>query len=234
MAVLDGARRRVLLTSVELEAAVFLVSGHDEPTPEPLRGGVDGLVDGGLLRDGRMADVLAELVTILARPALEVVVETQAAGERVVTMVYGTPLLAVLVAPAGPDRWVLSPLEPGNLPFALSAIVGFGSRPAPAVRRPLEVTGPTLAADDEKELAALLRGRRLSWRVSVTWNAGDGSVRRGALAIVDGGDAGMWETAPLDPDRPEAGVRLSPLPSSEVWQRLLALAPPPRSPARVG
>lgn len=226
MAALDGARRRALLSSVELEAAVFLVSGPDRPVPEPLRGGVDSLEAGGLLREGRMADVLAELVTVLARPALEVVVETQAADAPVVTLVYGTPRLAVLVAPAGPDRWALSPLEPGNLPFALSAILGFGSRPAPAVQR-------TLTQSDRAELAALLRARRLSWRVTVTWNADDGAVRRGTLAIVDCGDAGMWETQPLDPGRPDAGVRLSPLRSSEVWRRLLALVPPPRTPAAV-
>lgn len=208
-AVLDGARRRALLSAVELEAAVFLVSGQEGPVPEPLRAGVDGLVAGGALREGRMADVLAELVTILVRPALEVVVETQAAGPPVTTVVYATPGLGVVVAPVAPDRWALSPLEPGNLPFALASILGFGSRPTPA------------SADREE----LLRRRRLSWRVSVTWNADDGGVRRGTLAVVDGGDAGMWEA-----EREDRGVRLTPLPSSEVWRRLLALVPPPRSP----
>lgn len=254
MARIDVARRRLLLTASELDVAVALRSQPDDPAladPEvaPV---LRSLEEGGILREGRMADAAAELLDVLAQPALEVVMETFVAEAVVATVIWGTPARMVLATNPEFRRWVLSPLEPGNLPFAMATVLGLGARPPAPASRPLALPGAALrdawasaAAGDSQAaraaldgvdglepaerdaLAALVSRRRQSWRVTATWNESGGVVRRGTLAVVDGGPAGMWETAPLDPDRPQAGVLLTPQRATEVWARLRALVPPP-------
>lgn len=200
-----------------------------------------------------MADVVARPLRIIAAPALQIAIETHQAEAALAALLVATTKDGALVERLEPDRWLLRSVEPRLVPLRMADVVGIGARPTPPASRPLDIPGPALRAawdaagrgdqaateralepapgldaTERTAVADLLAHRRLSWRVSVTYNTDDGSARRRGLAAVDGGPAGMWETAPLDPADPAAGVRLTPRGSSELWRRLLALVPPPR------
>lgn len=252
MAHLNPARRTIHLDTAEFDDAVDVARAPgglagDSDAARRLR---QGLGAAGLLVDGRVADIVAELLGVMARPALQVVMETHVAAPAVTAVIWGVPARGMMAQRQ--DGWVLSALELKQIPFAMAGALGFGSRPPPALEQALEIPGPALRAawsaaetgerraveaalmatralraDERRAVADVLVSRRSSWRVTVTWNAADGSTRQGALAVVDGGEAGLWETAPLKPEDPEDGVRLTPRRANEVWRALLALVPAP-------
>lgn len=249
---LDPARGSAQMSGAALDLSLRLVTGV-EGDPPGTGGALEELTRAGILTDGAMADVVARPLRIIAAPALQIAVETHQAEAALVAVIAATPQDGALVERVERDRWLLRSLAPRLVPLRMADVIGIGRRPTPPVTRPLDIPGralrgawdaagrgDTAATERALELAqgvdtaersavaALLAHRRLSWRVSVTYTADDGSTRRGSLAAVDGGQAGMWESAPLDAADPEAGVRLTPRGSNELWRRLLALVPPPR------
>jgi hypothetical protein len=256
VAVLDPARRRVIVEAAELDAAMTL---FDDPVPAPATDEESqaraALVAAGLVRGERMGDVLAELLAPLVAPVLSIVVETHLVAAAITARIWATAEQGTRAVWVADDRWELQGVAPRHVPLVLLDVLGFGERPPPEDERPLRVPGPVLRAGwaaaatgsderivlaalagsaaldpgDRARFARLLAERRSSWRVTVAYAAAGGELRQGSLTVVDAGAAGCWVSEPLDPADPEAGAILSPRRSSAIWHDLLELIPAPRA-----
>src|SRR4051794_39074302 len=140
MASVDAARQRVRLSDVELDVLAVLVAAPDDAaltSPEAVAA-LDGLAAAGVVRSGDVLPWVADLVTVVAAPALRMVVETFTVGPLQTYPVGAPPTLAVLGAPA-PEGTQLSAVEPVHLPWAVARAVGLGRRPAAALDHPVTV-----------------------------------------------------------------------------------------------
>ncbi|WP_322770116.1 hypothetical protein [Frankia sp. Cr1] len=97
---------------------------------------------------------------------------------------------------------------------------------------------PPIREADITQLAAVLSGYKLSWRVTVSWDGGPagqraapGDVQLRSLVVIDAGPAGFWRReAPAEPLCAEdidsqTVVRLVPVSAKEVWAGLVELLP---------
>jgi hypothetical protein len=243
-AAIDHQRQRLHVTADEL-AALSLLAGPNPAAVEAdaARQLLAPLISGA---ERRLPGWVAELGGVVAAPALHLVVERFAAEAPDVHQIWATPARAAVGAIADDDRIALQPLETVMIPYELARIVGLGPRPRPATRDPIVVAARTLeaaeaaAADSERcrrlltddgtnhdeadVVAALMAGRRLSWRVTSMWASSPTDVASSTLVVIDGGDAGLW-ISDVDGEDETASVTLHPSRPSQVWQQLLALLP---------
>ncbi|WP_322777891.1 hypothetical protein [Frankia sp. Cas4] len=97
---------------------------------------------------------------------------------------------------------------------------------------------PPIREADITQLAVVLSGYKLSWRVTVSWDGGPvappaapGDVQLRSLVVIDAGPAGFWRReTPAEPLRAEdidsqMAVRLVPVSAKEVWAGLVELLP---------
>ena len=243
MAEVDLARRCLRLTGAELEAA--LTSGGSAP-PAP-RQPLLALDTGGHAREPNPPWV-EELLAVVARPALRVVVETAVAGHLAVYSLWATPKQAVTATPASDGVVELALIDPLLLPWTIAQLVGLGRRPPPPPVAPLRlpaslldtveeqvtagqaVDGALMAAQglDQAQQAALVRlfqRRRVSWRASSVWAGTDGQQQTSNLAVLDGGEAGLWRVQVPDTEDPDPVFTLEPVRASMIWRGIVGLLP---------
>lgn len=239
---LDRARDAVIIGGPELHAALAVAAGGAEPDPAGLR----ALREAGALED----ELLRRLVAVVAAPKLRLVVERFLAEQPVTEEAWAVEALAVWGTPAGGDAVELSALEPALLAWEVARRVGLGARPAAAggeLRLPASVldaafaalaagdpggadaalgAGTALDGDERARFLALLAARRSSWRASAVWTAEGGVPVEGSIAVVDGGDSGLWLSEHEPGPDGEPVVRLVPTTPGAVWERVTGLLPP--------
>jgi hypothetical protein len=244
VAVLDPSRTSVELSDDELRDAVALLADGDYDAVSRA-----ALEAAGILRDGTIVPYVATLLTVAAEPSLRIVVERFIAERVVVENVWAIDGLAVWGSDVRGGGIELRPLEPALLPWEIMSAVGLG----PRARAPIDTTlrAPVttfegveklLGADDREAAEALLGattqfdeaersafiglmiGRRSSWRASSIWTDVSGP-RTDSVAVVDGGDSGLWLTTHETSDGVEPVMSLQPALPSVVWQRIVSLVP---------
>jgi hypothetical protein len=244
VAVIDPSRTSVQLSEDELrDAAALLADGeHDVASRAALEAA-------GILRNGAIVPYVATLLRVVAEPSLRIVVERYIAERVVVENVWAVERLAVWGTEGRDGGVELRPLEPALLPWQIMSAVGLGPRARAAVDTTLRAPVATfegvekqLAADDREAAEALLGsttqcdeaerrafielmiGRRSTWRASSVWTDASGP-RTQSVAVVDGGDGGLWLTTHDAEAGREPMISLQPALPSAVWQRILDLVP---------
>jgi hypothetical protein len=243
-AAIDHQRQRLHVTAAEL-AALSLLAG---PNPAAVEADAAWQLLAHLISgaERRLPGWVAELGGVIAAPALHLVVERFAAEAPDVHQIWATPARAAVGAIADDDRIVVHPLETVMIPYELARIVGLGPRPRPATTDPIVVAASVLEAaegaaadlkrcrrlltdagaeqDEAAIVAALMAGRRLSWRVTSMWASSPTYVVSSTLLVVDGGEGGLW-ISEVDGEDETPSVTLQPSRPSEVWEELLRLLP---------
>ena len=214
---------------------------------KPSKAAVEELERAGVLVDGQLEGYAARMMAVIADPQLRVMIERFAAG----APQYG-PFAAVRdefgvwAEKTREGTTEFTPVEPSLVPWAVATAVGLGPRPEPELGRTLELHASALqlaldrlaeqdvgSAGRELELAtdldeversllcAILLQRRLSWRAFST--SGESLVA--SVAVIDGGEGGLWLSEHVDPESADPVVRLEPTTSGAVWERIVALVP---------
>lgn len=202
----DAARLRLLMTKAEL-ANPGGISVVDAALPEPA----------------------AEILQTVTRPAVRLLVQlftsagTRTARTPVTHRFWLTGRTAVLGLDSGGGA-ELSIADTVLVPYTVAQLVGLRRLPAPQGRRPIRtplVTYRAVEAGEAEmpELAAVLRSRRCSWRVSSAVGAGSSPPIVKWLHVTDAGPAGLWR---ITVDRADSGrsVELTPMRATEVWRAL--------------
>ena len=256
MATLDVARTAVRLADDELGTAVMLVAApdHDSLSDPGARAALDRLRAGGILTDGGLVGYVARLVAVVAAPKLRITVERFVGRETIVEQAWATEREGVLGAVCADGQIELSAVEPSLLPWAIARAVGLGPRERAAVARSLTIEadafggaavraatapqdadallrdGTRLDAAERAAVLAALVGRRSSWRATSVWTDARGERRLSSVAVLDGGEGGLWLTG-HEGEGADAVVCLEPVAPSVVWRRIEDLMPHPDSEA---
>ncbi len=160
--------------------------------------------------------------------------------------------IGVWVEPTSEGANEYTPIEPELIPWQVARSVGLGPRPRSRRSDPLEFRAATLdaalaeiAKQDLKAAAAelgtdpglddtardmlmeLLLLRRLSWRAVSLWKDDGGEKQAAGVSAIDGGDAGLWLTNHTSADTKQAVIMLTPVESSDIWDRIVGLVPYP-------
>jgi hypothetical protein len=237
---LDIPRAALRLSDEELGVAVMLIAAPEHASlrePGSLAA-LAALEEAGVVSDGRIEGFPARLLAVVAAPKLRVTVESFFGLEARVEQAWATEREGVLGTVAGDGQIELSPVEPTLIPWAVARAVGLGPRELPGggpLTVPAEELGTAaelLAAGDREGAATALGGfegvlevlteRRLSWRASSAWTAGDGERHLESVAVLDAGAAGLWLTR--HEGEPPI-VHLEPVRPSAVWDRIVGLMP---------
>jgi len=257
LATLDPSRTAIELTEEELGVATMLFATPDHPALEDpeRRETVGALERAGIAADGRVGGYPSALLAVVAEPKLTLIVERFVTERTVLERAWSTELHAVWAAAAGDGAIELTPVEPTLLPWAIARAVGLGPRasapldtrislPSSALDQAYEelAVGHREAAESVLEQRAeldaperrafldLLRDRRSSWRASSRWRDEEHGEQVSEVAVIDGGRSGLW-LREYDEDAIDPTVRLTPIPPSVAWKRIVALMP---APARAG
>ncbi len=253
MAELDASRTALEVSDVELAVGAMLLATPDHPSlssPAALEA-VGRLEEAGVVDDGRVSGYAAELLSVVAAKKLEVIVEKFVAERTVVDYAWATEAHAVWGEATRERMLELTPVEPGLLPWAISRSVGLGPRAAArsdqrislrssALDRVLELVATegrqaaedALESDTELEpysrgvLVQLLLDRRLSWRASSSWKDPERGQQIAWVAIIDGGESGLW-LSDNDEDPRDPVVWLDPIWPGAAWDQIVDLMPSP-------
>lgn len=204
MPIWDAAGLRLLMTEAELAPA------------------------GVSLMDAALPDPATEMLRTVARPAMRLLVQlftsagTAAADPPVTHRFWLAGRTAVLGRATGGGGAELSIADTVLVPYTVAQLVGLRRSPAPQGRRPIRTPLVTYRAVEAgraelPELAAVLRSRRVSWRVSSAVGAGASPPIVKWLHVTDAGPAGLWR---ITVDRADSGIELTPLRATEVWRAL--------------
>lgn len=206
MAMWDAARMRLLMTTAELTTpggAAALGAGLPEPA--------------------------GEILQTLARPVMRLLVQlftpARGTGTPVTHRIWLTSRAAVVGQATADGGAELSMADPVLVPYTVAQLVGLRRLPAPPGRRPIRVplaTYRAVEAGDAQmpELAAVLRSRGLSWRVSSAVSGGSDRPIVKWLHVTDAGPAGLWRVTVDRSEYGESGVELTPLRAREAWTAL--------------
>lgn len=218
---------RSLVMREEHLAAVLALIGGDELNDSAVTH-LDELEAVGLLRERVLAPRLAEIVEVVASPALKMSVEVLGPWGLEVDLVWLTPHAAV-IATAQQDELMMNLVDPTFLLFDLARRVGLRHRPrrsAPegsiqvqasvldAIHDWLRESGTRSLLDLSDDLehrygiaepkwrAAVVEAvahRMQSWRITSEWMQDEGPVEQ-RLSVIDGGPAGLFRVEPGDSD----------------------------------
>jgi hypothetical protein len=245
MARLDLSRTALELDDAEFAAVGALLTGSGAAP----KAAVEELERAGVLVDGRLEGYAARMMAVIAAPQLRLMIERFAAGPPQ----YG-PFAAVRdefgvwAEKTREGTTEFTPVEPSLVPWAVAKAVGLGPRAESdfegtlelrasalqlALDRLAEMDGDSAARElelatdleeiERKLLCSVLLERRLSWRAFST--SGDSLVA--SVAVIDGGESGLWLSEHLDPESADPLVVLTPTTSGDVWERIVALVPVP-------
>lgn len=202
----DAARLRLLMTKAELA------------TPA------------AAMLDAALPELAIEMLQTRARPAMRLLVQlftsagTRAAETPATHRFWLAGRTAVLGLSTGGGA-ELSIADTVLVPYTVAQLVGLRRLPAPQGRRPIRVPLVTYRAVEAgeaelPELAAVLRSRRVSWRVSSAVGAGSSPPIVKWLHVTDAGPAGLWRVTVDRSDSGPSGVELTPTRATEVWRAL--------------
>lgn len=249
MAALDPSRTALELDEVELTAANLLLTAPTDPLLETAkaRQAVAQLERAGIAENGVIGGYPARLLQVILAPVLRVVVERFAGGGTQRDVAAATDEAGVWGESRAHGRTEFTPIEPSLIPWAVARTVGLGPRERAAWDGPIELSASALEtalsflaageperADEELAastsldddgravLVALLVQRRLSWRTVSVWEDGAGEQHMSSIAVVDGGDGGLWFSEHLHTDRDDPTIRLRPADPSDVWDQIVA------------
>lgn len=256
MARLDPSRTALELDEVELTVANLLLTSPDDEllsTPVSVKA-VAELERAGIAEDGVIGGYAARILAVVLDPELRLIVERFAAIETQRDIAARRGAFGVWGESRPNGATEFTPVEPDLIPWAVARAVGLGPRERPALARELELrasaftaalgqlaqgdvpgAGRVLEQDgglDEIQRAALLEllaQRRLSWRAFSLWTDTDGLEQTAAVAVVDGGDSGLWLSQHLDAESADPFIRLTPTEPSVVWEGIVSLVPSPAS-----
>ncbi|HZM79858.1 MAG TPA: hypothetical protein VFC19_29350 [Candidatus Limnocylindrales bacterium] len=187
---------------------------------------------GSALFSSTMPEPASEILQTLARPAMQLLVQlftsASTAGTAATAVTHRIWLrdgAAVLGQATGDGGAELSMADPVLVPYAVAQLVGLRRRPPPLGRKPIQVPLATYRAVEAgeaqmPELAAVLRSRRLSWRVSSAVPSGSTRPVVKWLHVTDAGPAGLWRITVDHSDHGQSGVALTPMRAREVWWAL--------------
>ncbi len=253
MAQLDPSRTALQADEHELGVASLLLVSPDDPelATDDARRTIAALERAGIVENGRLVGYPARIVSVLLNPEIRVLVERFAAKQTVrdfAAVAGGSGVWGERLQDGGQE---MTPIEPELIPWQVARSVGLGPRADHTVDAPITVSveafqqaldrfadGDQAGALELLELSALeptqaaaltqlIYDRRLSWRAfSILYGEGEPSVISG-VAVIDGGDSGLWFSEHEDGENGAATIRLTPARPSEVWDRILALIPQP-------
>lgn len=254
MAHLDPSRTALELDDEELAAAGALLLVPDANVLEKAEAQeiLERLETAGVTVNRELRGYAARIVAVLAQPELRVMVERFAAEsvQRDFASVRGE--FGVWGEPTKNGN-EFTPIEPSLIAWAVSRAVGLGPRAEPGLSEPVELRSSVFqnvinhlaeldinAADTVLEADSLDPGtrkviirlaldRRLSWRVFSAWRNGMGVEKASAVAVIDGGESGLWFSERLDIESSDPRIRLRPAKSSDVWERIVEVALWPRA-----
>ncbi|MGA9763036.1 MAG: ESX secretion-associated protein EspG [Gaiellaceae bacterium] len=253
MAHLDPSRTALELDDEELAAAGALLLMPDAKVLEKpeAREILERLEAAGISANRELQGYAARIVAVLAQPQLRVMVERFAAEsvQRDFASVRGE--FGVWGEPTKNGN-EFTPIEPSLIAWAVSRAVGLGPRVEPGLSEPIELRSSVfqnvinhlaevdvnaadavleaegLDTDIRKAVVQLVLDRRLSWRVFSAWRNGMGAEEASAVAVIDGGESGLWFSERLDIESSDPRIRLRPAKSSDVWERIVEVALWPR------
>lgn len=183
----------------------------------PHRTAITRLATGGLVSSGRLDPMVTDLLEVMTEPSLVASVEAETPdGHHLVTF-WRQATRAVAGTTDAWNRFHISRVEVGLLPFALAQAVGLSPLHRPNFTGPitlpysafeaatdlagseLSAAAQTLAAAGldpggaDRLLAAMLL-RRSRWSIeSVSCDVGRNHI---SLSVLDGGHAGLWRLKP--------------------------------------
>jgi len=228
MASADVMRGRLRLDVSELDIVARV--GTDDGQAGRMLG--QALRPTGAMPDGRLAPWADQLLTVVARPAMRLVVELFAI-ERTESSIWATPALAVLGEPRPEGIIELSGVEPIMLPHLVAWLVGLRNRPRPTEPAAITTSITELAkleqaarsgAAPDTALARLIAVRRFSWRITSVWVSPSGP-HRGELHVVDGDTAGLWRIHVADRKAADPVLTFEPTSASAIWKAIVGLLP---------
>lgn len=253
MARIDQSRTALELDDDELTAAGALLLDPDAEfmtNPEVVEV-INRLEEAGVAVNGELQGYAARIVAVLAQPEFRVMVERFAGADvqrdfAAVSAGYG-----IWGEPSSAGN-EFTPIEPSLIPWGVSRAVGLGPRVKPSFDQTIEVRGTAaqkamdslnkldadgaeatleedgLDTESRKALINLLLDRRLTWRVVSGWKDASGENQGGAVAVVDGGESGLWLSEHLANAAGEPTVRLEPTASGTVWEQIVDVTHWPR------
>lgn len=255
MAKLDASRTALEVSDVELAVGAMLLATPDHPSlsSPAAREAVGRLEEAGVVDDGRVSGYAAELLSVVAAPKLEVIVEKFMAERTVVDYAWATEAHAVWGEATRDRALELTPVEPGLIPWAISRSVGLGPRADASSDLRISLHSSTLdrafellategrqAAEDALEsdtelepdsrgvLIQLLLDRQLSWRASSSWKDPERGQQIAWVAVIDGGESGLW-LSDNDEDPRDPVVWLDPIRPGAAWDQIVDLMPTPQN-----
>ncbi|MDJ0954259.1 MAG: ESX secretion-associated protein EspG [Acidimicrobiia bacterium] len=202
----------------------------------------------GFVTGTDLAPLVRRLVDVVAEPTLVVSVEVTEDGvaPRLFTF-WSTGRRAALGHCAADDRFELTLLQPGLLPFHVAQAVQLTPRRHPAFAGSVSIPQGLLgrAEDlielDPTEIATKWRAagvtqhwvdrivaavimRRAAWTIESVWIGGTIGSIGSRLEVLDGGHAGYWTVKPS----PSRNTVLAPIGFDDLLNRIAALLPAPR------
>jgi hypothetical protein len=240
VATADIARRKLRLGGDELAAVAALGTGNGRPSADANRLLAQSLRGAGVTPDGRLAGWVDELLTVVARPALRLVVEMFTA-DRPTVSVWATPAVAVVGEPAADGDTELTTVELVTVPYVITLFVGLRRRPRPPGREPIRISAAEFAAlersvadspagpdgpagaitrESDPALVDMLRRQRASWRIESVWVDGSGRRTTKTLHVVDADEAGLWRLQVQD-----ATLVFTPSSAGDTWRHIIGLLP---------
>jgi hypothetical protein len=253
MARFDPSRGLLELNDDELGAASALVMVPDAKflRKRKAREYLDRLEAAGVTVNRELQGNALPIVSVLAEPNIRMMVERFESGgtQRDFAAVKGEYGIWGEPTQNGNEFRLI---EPEHIAQAMSDAVGLGPRPEPSLSEPVGLHSSVLqnvlsrlgvgdlaeanavleaeSMDSEKRkvLIKLLRDRKLSWRASSVWKDGMGADRACVVAVMDGGESGLWISEHFDVASKSPSVRLSPTDPGAVLEQLAEVARWPR------